>query len=636
MRLAIDIETAPAPGWETYERAALDHNRNRITLIATYDGTSGRVFRDIESFNRFISSCPSGVSCVFHNGKFDLKTLITQGAALTFDDLHDDTQLMAVAHPDKIPDPWLVQYGMRRKEANEQLGQNVHREAGKHSLKTLAPYHLGVAPFWEVADHDNEEYALKDVTYTYKLAECLEAKLKEAGAYEFYKNRLIPWACMIGRAELAGIALDQDLMAQKEKEAEAGALQAKRRLDEMWAGAYQAYRELQEDEVRQEYTQKMQAAVERLKDKSKAPKTAERYLDKMQKALDKIEPLNLDSPTQLTWLLRDHLGLDISTFKGDDESTGKPVLKRLGVTRPDVSTFLDYRQHTKLATAFFPSYRSMQMRGAIYCGFNLNGTRTGRLSSSEPNLQQVPGSLHPLFIPRPGNKLICYDLSAIEPTVVAYLTEDHELCDLLINGGNFHSNNVRIFLGINATDKEIKENLQNERAMAKEVALALMYGAGSERIRESAQKFGMTWSQQFCREVHKRFKERYETVFRYKRELDKVLERGGTMQNAMGRILKIPYKQDVYMQGFNTLVQSSASDMLLDAACRADASLRTKGLYTPRLFVHDEVVAEAPEAHAELVSTTYKMAMEAFKLPTAYGLIPVKAEGGLRDKWEKG
>ena len=638
MRLAIDIETTPAPGWETYEDAALDFNRNHITLIATYDGTTGRVFRDVGALNDYLATLPVGTRFVLHHGKFDIKKLKKEGALLDFDSLHEDTSLMGLALPDKIPDAWMVQYGVRRKEANKLLGQNVHRDAGPNSLKTLAPYHLGVAPFWEVANHDNEEYALKDAAYTWRLSYVLEEKLKAAGAYDFYQKHLLPWARLIMKAEYRGIMIDNDLMAKMEAQSAIDAEATGRQLDEIWAGAHAAYYKLGVEEVYRRYDAMAEVAVTKLKNKTpeRIVHLKSRYAIMAGKARDKVPAkINLGSPDQMAWLLKEYLQLDITTFNGKEESTGAPVLKRLAGTSPDLKVLLAHRGHTKLLNAFYPSYREMQVKGGIiHCNFNMDIARTGRLSSSGPNLQQVSKKLHPLFRARPGRKLICYDLSAIEPTVIAFLTEDPVLCDLLINGGNFHSNNVRIFLGINATDAEIKVKYQNERAMVKEVALALFYGAGGERIRECAQKYGFIWTKQYCRAVHQRFKETYETVFTYKRDLDRALERGATMQNVMGRILRIPQPSDVYMQGFNTLIQSSASDMLLDAARRADDKLEGKA--DLELLVHDEVLFEADEVDAEPAARTIRECMEAFKLPTSYGMVPVVAEGGINDCWTKG
>ena len=636
MLLAIDIETAPAKGFETYDRAALDHNRNRISLIATYDGTVGRTFREIGDFNRYLATLHVSTRYVFHNAKFDLKTLVHQGAAVSVDSLHEDTSLMGLALPDKIPDAWMVQYGVRRREANKLAGTNVHRDAGPNSLKTLAPYHLGVAPFWEVADHDNEEYAIKDAKYTWMLHGVLKEKLEAAGAYEFYTKHLLPWARMIMRAEQRGVAIDNELMDSMEAKTKVEMVSVSSQLDETWAGAHRAYHELLVAQERERYDGMRTIALDKLKNPTpeRVAHTSQRYDKLCEKSLTTVPAkINLNSPDQLSWLLRDHLKLDIETFKGDKESTGKPVLQRLAGTRPDVRLFLQYRAHNKLLTSFFPTYREMQVRGVVHGSFNIDIARTGRLTSSDPNLQQVPGALHALFRARPNHKLICYDLSAIEPTVIAYLTECPVLCDLLISGGNFHSNNVRVFLGIDATDAEVKEHYPNERKLVKEVALSLFYGAGSERIRETGMKYGFTWSKQETRQMHQRFKERYETVFRYKRELDRVLEQGGTMQNVLGRILRIPDPANVYMQGFNTLVQSSASDMLLDAARRAcDAH---EGLH-PLLFVHDEFISEVREEEATDADKVVKGAMEAFKLPTSYGMVPVVAEGGVHGYWAKG
>jgi DNA polymerase I-like protein with 3'-5' exonuclease and polymerase domains len=255
-----------------------------------------------------------------------------------------------------------------------------------------------------VADHADEAYALKDAEYTWKLAKALEPKLKAAGCFDFYHKHLLPWARMIMRAEYRGITIDNDLMGVMEAKAQQGLLEAARQLDEVWADAHLAYREMKIAEMRADYQEKAQRALEKMKKPTTNKRVAviERYRLMADKSITKNAPIkiNLGSPDQLSWLLKEHLKLDITTFKGDEESTGKPVLQRLAGTRSDVRTFLQYRSHSKLLNAFFPSYRQMQVRNAIHCGFNLDIARTGRLSSSEPNLQQVPGALNALFIAR--------------------------------------------------------------------------------------------------------------------------------------------------------------------------------------------------------------------------------------------
>src|SRR5690606_17483037 len=103
--------------------------------------------------------------------------------------------------------------------------------------------------------------------------------------------------------------------------------------------------------------------------------------------------INYSSPQQMSWLLKDYLKLDITDPQGE-ESTSKAVLNKLAATgREDIRAYLDWREADKVLTMYLPTYRELQVEGIIHPSFNLTGTRTGRTSSSAPNLQQVPPKL---------------------------------------------------------------------------------------------------------------------------------------------------------------------------------------------------------------------------------------------------
>jgi len=641
---AIDIETAPGYGFENFEDAALDHHRNRITLIAVASKDFGKVFTSVSDFNSWLGTVKqSNTRFVYHNGKFDLKTLITKGAHLTVDDYGGDTMLQAVAHSNKVSEFYLKQYEADRSAINKELGgtKNVHRRAGQYSLKVLAPYILGVPRFWETANHENVEYALKDATYTYELHEAQQALLATDNTLDFYENKIMNWARMLLRAELAGITLDGDKLRDEWDKEEIRKIELEEELYDLWAEGNRRYVDQERNSVRLTYAAKMDTAVKKLKHPTPEAvmRTTSRYEALMDAALAKLPTrINLNSPTQLSWLLRDYLGLDITDpMDEDEESTGKLVLQGLAAKgHKDIATFLSLRESHKLATAFFPSYKEKAYNGKLHTTFRIEGARTGRLSCSGPNLQQVPRSarFRSLFRARPGHKLVVYDLGAIEPVVIAYLTEDPTLCKLLIEGKNFHSNNVRIFFDVDADDKTVKAKYAVERDLAKEVGLALMYGAGPRRLMMSAQKRGFEWTFAKCKQIYSRFKAAYRPVFDFKADLDASLEGGAPMENVLGRKLKIINSEDVYMKGFNTLIQSSASDMLLNAAFKASQELDSAKAY-PLLFVHDEVVSESEETYAPHAAMVLKSQLEGYKLNTAHGLIPVTAEGGIYDCWQK-
>jgi DNA polymerase I-like protein with 3'-5' exonuclease and polymerase domains len=630
--IAIDIETACALGCEKECSHALDPHRNSISVVGCFDGVDGRTFRDLGALSAYLLARPEA-GLVAHNGKFDFKVLAAHGLDLT-DRWTQDTLLMAATYTEKVSSEYLAWYAAERLRRNK-LGAK-HREASAHSLKVLAPYFLGVDPFWEADNHDNDEYVLKDVTYTYHLAHFLANALSQRGELAFYRDKLFPWTKMLLEMEQRGVALDMKELERSDADARYEAAKAKARLDTLWQDARIEYECRQISALQASYEEKASRAVERLKDKTKAVGTRLRYQAMFEKAKQKVEPLNLDSPVQLSWLLRDHLKLDITDFHGD-EGTGKPILQKLATTRDDIKLFLEYRKQRKLTSAFFPSYREMQHNGTLHCSFNPTGTRTGRLSSSGPNLQQVPGHLHKLVRARPGYKLATYDMSAIEPRLIAYYTQDLRLIDIVNSGADFHGENARIFFGLDCDTSSVKELYPQERKMAKEVGLSLFYGAGSGRLEETSQKYGFHWTRGRCQEVLARFKEHYEGVYEFRDDvIAPVLMSGDAMVNLLGRPFRIDDPTDVHMQGMNTLIQGSASDLVINSAARMTKEFRAQGIDAHvLLLVHDEIVTEIPaDKEAECVEIITR-SMTDYKLPTALGPIKLLVEGKVADKWEK-
>jgi DNA polymerase-1 len=383
------------------------------------------------------------------------------------------------------------------------------------------------------------------------------------------------------------------------------------------------------------------AAVAKIKDPTpeKVQKVIDRYSLLLEKALNQVEDLNLSSPTQLTWLLSIHLGLDLTTIEDDEEeSTEKAVLKRLAASgRKDIETFLEYREATKLATAFFPSYREKQVKGVIHASFNASGTRTGRLSSSSPNLQQVPGHLHKLFKARPGYKLICRDASGIEARLIALYTNDLKLYDIVAFNGDIHGNNAKIFFGLECDAKDVKALYPDARKLAKTVGFALFYGAGANRIKFTAINQGITWSDAACRAKLANFREDYEGAFKFKNdEVDPLLKAGNEVVNLLGRPLKYDDPEEVYMKGFNRLIQSSASDLILNSAWKANKKFKELGIDAMcLLLVHDEIVVEAPEEHVITCEKILEDAMTNYALQNLLGPVPLAVEGQTDVIWSK-
>lgn len=625
---------------------ALYPHTSWITIIGAYGEIHGelvrRTFRYVGNLRSWLATLPPDTRIVGHNFKFDLRQLRHHGFKdFPLDWWAFDTQLEAATSLTKIPDSFLEKYEVERKRRNKDLPKGkTHRRAEKHSLKTLAPYFLGVPPFWEdPTNHDSEEYVLKDCEYTYKLHAHLQ-KIIKGESLDKFCSRLMGWTKMLLDAESRGVLLDMDLLNAKASQAEIEAAERGRDLNSAWADAFVAYKKLQEDDIRDRAAQRADKAFARLKrNKTEAKRLQIRQREdlKAEKEIATIEPLNLDSPVQLTWLLRDHFGLDIHKFD-EEESTGKEVLQRLAASgRRDIELFLKYRAASKLSTAFFPTYKDLcDHEGTLRTSFNPTGTRTGRLSSSGPNLQQVPGDLHSLFIARPGCSLITRDLSAIEPSIVGYYTDCPVLCELLLRGGDFHGKNAQIMFDLPCEEKDVKKLFPDERALAKTVGLALMYGAGPQRIKAAAQQQGWQWSDDKCQDIFENFKSAYIEVFNFKGAMDAGLRMNTPTTNLFGRKHTYPNKRDIHMKGFNTLIQSSASDLLLQSSFTSWKAMREACLEAyPLLWVHDEIVFEVLTKHVEVAEKLLEYHLTKHKLTTRYGDIPLRCEGKTASFWSK-
>lgn len=643
MLVSLDVETKCDQGCTEACEHALDPNRNAVTIIGAswldqYKEQTA-VFRSIEELNKFLAHLRNPDLLGF-NFKFDFRTLLSKGANIQLDQWKHDASLMASVYTRKVDPDYVAAYEAQRVLLNKNLPKGKgHRRTSGGSLKILAPYFLGVEPFWEATtDHNNEEYVTKDAVYTYRLFSFLQQKMVEEGSYTFYSSRFMDWVKLLVKMEQRGVKIDFDLMERQEVKAALGAEDAKNTLDFLWKDAYKAFNHLEIDKLKSEYKEMADKAYERSKDKSDIAKTRinGRYNKLFEKAaLSVAQSLNLDSPVQLKWLLKEYLKLDVTDFH-DEESTGKPVLKKLANEgREDIKALLDYREQRKLLTAFFPSYKEMAYDGAIHCSFNAASTRTGRLSSSSPNLQQVPRGLHGLFIARPGYKFIIRDQAAIEPRLIAHASDDPVLFTLLEKGVDFHGHNTKIFFGLPEEVNEIKSKYPLQREVGKEVGLAILYGAGAMRLQESAQKRGFIWTQEECREKVKRFREEYEAVGAFQKQLNLTLE-GGPVTNLFGRPFRIEDPSDIHMKGFNTLIQGSASDLVLNSAYKAQAEYDRLGLDAHIvLLVHDEIVVEAAEKDIDSATSILDHCMTNYPLDTKWGRIRLKVEGKVSDRWEK-
>lgn len=625
--IAIDLETActvddcPHKGVSACKnKHSLNPWKSEITVIgvACDDGTQ-RVFRGpnklVDLFN-FIEQRPKEI-IVGHNFKFDWLHLAAHGLTIDLNRWQGDSQLAAYVLTDKIGPIWLDRYEEERKKRGPH-----HRKAGQHSLKTLAPFFLGVEPFWEGADHDDDAYVLKDAQYTLQLVKVLEGHLRERGQFDFYKNKQLPWTKLLVKAELRGVQLDVEGLKELEGTLLQRAAELERTLDKQWEVKHAQWHARNLFEVDAKY---------------EAQKETKSRQERWNRARDNApHKVDYQSHKQMAWLLKEALGYDITSLEGD-ESTGREVLERLAAEgHEDIKVFLEWRKVNKLLTSFLPKYLELQHEGTLHPIYNPDTTRTGRTSSERPNAQQVPPDLRKYVTARPGYKYIGYDAAAIEARLIALYSNDPVLYQLIINDISIHDHNVKVFFGAQEPHSQIKKLYPVQRSAAKNCGFALFYNAGANRIRIAFAQKGFPVSFEQCKEIHHRFKESYKVAYEAANDVVRYMESGGIITNLFGRPLKIQVPQDAFMTAFNTLIQSSASDLLLEGATRADEQMRAEGINAhPVLFVHDFVAYEVPEQHVARANEIIVNSLTSFELNTAHGPLPLAVEGGIMDRWEK-
>lgn len=628
MLLSLDIETAcDVASCPDYGKSICrnDHSlspwHGRITQLAYWSPHefSGVVQGEAAALSlvREMATCTKPCfKFIGHGAKFDVLWLAVKAPDVReqlIERFAADTNLMAFVHTKKIPDAWLTEY-----TAKAPAGL---RKAGKHSLKTLAPYFLGVEPYWESLGHESEEYVLKDAEYTYKLWQYLTAQMS-LDEHSFYQEKLLPWTKMVIEAELAGMRVDVDGLRQFQEELATKERRLRAELDDRWQEAHAAYHNVQV------------AAINRKYDAQKPTKARE---PRREQALS-CAPLGVDydSPAQMKWLLAEFYGYDVRSVDGN-ETTGKEVLNRLADEgHDDVKLYLEWRKTQKLLTAFIPGLlEQLDANGYVHPIFNVTGTRTGRLSCERPNAQQIPKELKRFFAADEGDVILGYDAKAIEAKLIGIYTDDPNICDIVINGKSFHDFNASKFFNLDCDVNDVSARYPKERRAAKTIGFAGLYGAGPNRIRISFTQAGFPVSQNEARRIYENYKATYETAFTESATIREALERGETLTNLLGRPVHFDNPEDVYMKGFNTLIQSSASDYNMHAAYAALRALRAAGINaTPRLFVHDYIGISVPARDAERANKICLEALCSLTLPTSYGSIVLDYEGGISEAWE--
>ncbi|HEY4694817.1 MAG TPA: DNA polymerase I [Candidatus Nanoarchaeia archaeon] len=344
---------------------------------------------------------------------------------------------------------------------------------------------------------------------------------------------------------------------------------------------------------------------------------------------------NLNSPKQLSGVLFDELGLTPTKKRKNHASTDEETLNELHGAHPCIEQLLNYRELFKLKSTYVDALPPLlDETNRVHTHYHTDATRTGRLSSSNPNLQNIPikgdwgNKVRQAFIAPKASKLISADYNQIELRVMAHLSGDKNLTEIFKRGEDIHTRTAAEIL-----NKKPEGVTKDDRRLAKVVNFGIMYGISP---------FGLARQLKIDREAAKAIIDRYFEEFPgVKNWLEKTLEAAyekGYVETLGGfRRYLIELKQGNYRvraagerMAINAPVQGTAADIIKAAMIKLHAKLqdyKTKMI----LQVHDELVFESPDEEVERIIPITKDLMEnTFKLS-----VPVTVEVKIGQNWGK-
>ena len=347
------------------------------------------------------------------------------------------------------------------------------------------------------------------------------------------------------------------------------------------------------------------------------------------------EPFNLNSTKQLAHILFEKLGLRAGKKTKSGYSTNVEVLEGLKNEHPIVPLILSYRELSKLKSTYLDGMLPLiDGGGKIHTVFRQAVTATGRLSSTEPNLQNIPvrkesgREIRRMFVASPGCLLVCADYSQIELRLMAHFSGDRNMIDAFNAGEDFHTSTAAKLFHV-APELVTKDM----RRSAKAVNFGIIYGISDYGLSED---LGVAVWQ--AREFMNEYFAHFPDVKKYMESSVAFAKEHGYVRTLDGRRRYIP---ELRSSNYNTRsfgervamnmpLQGTASDIIKKAMIAADRALHDEGLRAGLIMqVHDELIVDAPKADAEKAAAILKREME----NAAHLAVPLIAEVGIGENW---
>ena len=485
--------------------------------------------------------------------------------------------------------------------AHDTLLQSYVLEAHeRHDMDTLAARHLGETTipfeavcgkgakqigFDQVSVERATEYAAEDADITLRLHQTLHPQVTaDAALTHIYRDIEMPLMPILARMERHGVRIDAALLRRQSGELAQAMLVLE-------AKAYEAAG----------------------------------------------QPFNLNSPKQLGEILFEKLGLPVAkkTPTGAP-STDEAVLEKLAEDYPLPKVLLEYRSLAKLKSTYTDKLPGLidPATGRVHTTYSQATAVTGRLSSTDPNLQNIPirtaegRRIREAFIAEPGCVLLSADYSQIELRIMAHLSNDTGMVTAFLNDADIHTATAAEVLGLDPT-----QVAPEQRRMAKAVNFGLIYGMSA---------FGLAAQLGIERSAAQGFIDRYfgrfPGVLDYMNRTREQAKTNGYVETLFGRRLYLPdirangpRRQGAERAAINAPMQGTAADLVKLAMIKVQGWLDAEGLATRMILqVHDELVLEIPEAELARVQA----ALPGLMCGVAQLAVPLKVEMGVGPNWD--
>ncbi len=328
------------------------------------------------------------------------------------------------------------------------------------------------------------------------------------------------------------------------------------------------------------------------------------------------ERINLNSPKQLGEMLFDRMGLPAPKKTSRGYSTSAEVLEQLAEDHPVCAKILEYRKYQKLESTYIESLLTLRdENGRIHTRFDQVATATGRISSAEPNLQNIPvrtelgREIRRAFVAKPGCALVDADYSQIELRVLAHISGDETMCEAFREGQDIHARTAAEVYGV-----PLAEVTGAMRSASKAVNFGIVYGISDFTLAKN-----ISVSRAEAKAFIERYFERYPGVKRY---MDGAVAEGrekGYVSTMMGRRRYLPelsspnYNLRAFGErcAMNSPIQGTAADIIKLAMVAVAKALKEQGLKAKLILqVHDELIIEAPLDEVDAVKALLRDCME--------------------------